>query len=156
MTPSEEEFQDKLRRAFGEVAGASGFRLTDFHIYRENTVRSMVGDGEPEFPDVTTLRPLPIGRVHVEAHFEEVATERRVIVTIPTSIRPGGTIQHCPDWEISYIDTIEGDAGPGGEVPDAKFSKVTTALPNLCQAVISVANAMINLGDQTRTRAEAG
>jgi hypothetical protein len=151
MTPSEEEFQEKLRRAFGEVAGASGFRLTEFHIYRENTVRSMVGDGEPEFPDVTTRRPLPVGRVHVEAHFEELTTERRVIVTIPTSVRPGGTIQHSSVWEISYIDTIDGDAGPGGEVPDSKFSKVTTALPSLCQGVISVANAIINLGDQPST-----
>ncbi|MCI4336293.1 MAG: hypothetical protein L3K17_03735 [Thermoplasmata archaeon] len=147
MGSPETGFQAKVIRAFNPAAEAAGFKLTGFHIYRENTVRSLVGDGEPAFPEVTSDSPLPVGKVHVEAHFEEIATERRVIVTIPTSVREGGTIQHCPVWEISYIDTIEGDAGPGGEVPDSKFSKVTSALPGLCQGVISMANAVINLGE---------
>lgn len=146
--PPPEDFQATVCRAFNEAAGAGGFRLTEFHIYRENTMRLLLGDGEPEFPDVTSVRPLPVGKVLVEAYFEETATERRVIVTVPTSVRPGGTIQHSPNWEISYIDTIEGDAGPGGEVPDLRFLKVTSALSGLCQGVISVANAIINLGDQ--------
>jgi hypothetical protein len=145
MPGLDSELREKVSHVFEELAeDGRRFRLQEFHIYRENTLRSLAGDGATEFPEISLDEIMPEGKVRIEAYFEEVETERRIIASIASSVRSQGTFQHSEDVEISYIDTMPGDAGPDGVVPAPRLEPVVSAIPGLCNALVSILNATLN------------
>ena len=146
LLPKDQELRARVQRAFDELTDHQRkFRLTEFHVYRENTEGSLVGYGSDQFPEITLDEQLVPSKVRIEGLFEEVPTERRVIASVETTIGPSGTFEHSSAIEISYIDTLEGEAGVDGTVPDEKLEQVTSAIPKLCGALISILNAVLNL-----------